>query len=57
MYECKEGVCQVAHNCPWQEKKLPCLNCGPLLLPLNNLKLSMATLKKSFLSERKKKRN
>lgn len=46
MRESKVGVCQIAHNCPGQGVKLPCLTCGPQLMSLDKLKLSIAVLKK-----------
>lgn len=55
VHECSEGICPVSHNCAEQEMKLPCLNCGPLLIPLDKLKLSVAEFKKRILSESKKK--
>ena len=57
VHEFKEGVCQVTHNCPEQEKKLPCFNCGPVLVSQDKLKLSIAALKRGILAESKKKSN
>lgn len=57
VHECKEGVCQVTHNCPEQGKKLPCLNCDPVLVSQDKLKLSIAALKRGILAESKKKNN